>query len=702
MSRTEAIAQYHLALKEGQKYYNAHMAAHEDPYPAVLEEILGGTGTGSQSKVGTIEIPTDQIAGTVTAGRKTAFAGNMMPILSENTEFAAKWIALCNAHLSEAGIHDPITCTEYMGKFYVLEGHKRVSVLKSFNSPTIMANVTRILPAENGEPEVQAYYEFLKFYKMSSLYQVQFTRPGRYARFTELLGFEADHMWTLDERQHFSAFYARLSNVCPAQVRAQLPQKSLSEAMLGLLEVYPYEELLKDDEDGIRKKLTALLPDLRFAAQEEKPRVSTVPEIAEKGKSLVRQILDGIARPVLNIAFVHAADPEKSVWTRGHAEGAGRLEEAFGSQIRVQHYIASKDTVDEVMEKAAADQAQVIFATAPTLLAGARRIAAMHPGLKVLVCALSVPYTGVRTYYCRLYEADFVTGAVAGILSGGSPVGYIARYPILGAPAAINAFALGVRMTSPGTRVLLKWSSLPGDPLEELRAAGVKVVNGVAAGSAPYTEAWNTAVIAGDGSWKSVARDVWNWGKMYQKIVRSMLDGDWDKSDVALNYWWGMDSGVMDVKLADDLPAGITDLANILRNGLIGGTAHPFMCAMRDAGGHLRSRGDRWYTPEEIMGMNWLLEEVDGRIPDPEDLMPFSRETTGLLRLKPDEPEETETEETETEKTETEKTETGTGRTEETGETKETKKAAPEEAKGAGTKTGTGTETETGKEETEA
>ena len=64
--------------------------------------------------------------------------------------------------------------------------------------------------------------------------------------------------------------------------------------------------------------------------------------------------------------------------------------------------------------------------------------------------------------------------------------------------------------------------------------------------------------------------------------------------------------------------------------------------------------------------MNWLLEEVDGRIPDPEDLMPFSRETTGLLRLKPDEPEETEAEETETEKTETEKAETEKAETEKT------------------------------------
>ena len=40
MSISEAISQYRLALKEGLKYYNAHIAAHENPYPEVLEDLM--------------------------------------------------------------------------------------------------------------------------------------------------------------------------------------------------------------------------------------------------------------------------------------------------------------------------------------------------------------------------------------------------------------------------------------------------------------------------------------------------------------------------------------------------------------------------------------------------------------------------------------------------------------------------------------
>ena len=38
------------------------------------------------------------------------------------------------------------------------------------------------------------------------------------------------------------------------------------------------------------------------------------------------------------------------------------------------------------------------------MLCACRKIATRHPDVKVLNCALSMPYTGVRTYYSRIYE----------------------------------------------------------------------------------------------------------------------------------------------------------------------------------------------------------------------------------------------------------------------------------------------------------
>jgi hypothetical protein len=82
--------------------------------------------------VGLVEIPTELIRGTKSAGRVFSFTAGFLPLLEETTEFGSKWVSLCMANLSEEGIRDPIICYEYYGNFYVQEGNKRVSVLKHF------------------------------------------------------------------------------------------------------------------------------------------------------------------------------------------------------------------------------------------------------------------------------------------------------------------------------------------------------------------------------------------------------------------------------------------------------------------------------------------------------------------------------------------------------------------------------------------
>ena len=112
-----------------------------------------------------------------------------------------------------------------------------------------------------------------------------------------------------------------------------------------------------------------------------------------------------------------------------------------------------------------------------------------------------------------------------------------------------------------------------------------------------------------------------------------MLSGAWDTAakTEAVNYWWGMDSGALDVELSEQLPEGVRGLGEILKRELAAGTLHPFQIPIRDQNGLVRNDGSRDLSPEEIMGMDWLCENVEGEIPPFEDLLPASREMTRLL-----------------------------------------------------------------------
>ena len=165
---------YEKAYKLGKKDYQYRLMGGKKPTLQVLDDILPPKGSYSEVPLGLVKIPTDQIVGTKTAARSTAFAGNFMPILKQGTEFAEKWENLSTSHVVE-GIREPIKAYEYLNKFYVEEGNKRVSVMKFFDVSEVPGMVTRILPKRTQEKENKIYFEFLEFYEATKINYICFS-----------------------------------------------------------------------------------------------------------------------------------------------------------------------------------------------------------------------------------------------------------------------------------------------------------------------------------------------------------------------------------------------------------------------------------------------------------------------------------------------------------------------------------------------
>ena len=132
-----------------------------------------------------------------------------------------------------------------------------------------------------------------------------------------------------------------------------------------------------------------------------------------------------------------------------------------------------------------------------------------------------------------------------------------------------------------------------------------------------------------------LASPYWDWGNFYIRLVSSILHGGWEALDYknsgkAVNYWWGMRSGTVGLKLADDLPDGVRSLANILCEGIIDGTFTVFHRKYRSQDGSVESDGNRWLSPEDVLHMDWLCDCVDGSIPAYDELLPMSR---SIVRL---------------------------------------------------------------------
>ena len=620
------------AYKLGSREYRACVSRGEYPYLPILDELLPDHSKTDEVDLGILQVPAEKIVGTKTRGRSNTFARNFMPIAPDNSEFAAKWEHLCRSHLSE-GIRDPIKAYEYLNRYYVEEGNKRVSILKYFDAVTIPAHVIRILPERNGSVETELYYEYVEFYNKSRLVEVEFTKPGSYDRLQVLLGMEEDHVWTDEERSNFKSAYYRFKKVYQ-DLGGRRISATVGDALLAYLNVYGYQGLMEKGDQELRREVQQVWEDIALIQEKAPIDVKLVPE--EKSQSLISKIL-AAGEGEMRVAFVHDSSPDASSWTRGHERGREYLEETQGDKVRTQAYFhALADDPEKVIRQAIEDGNTTIFTTSPRLLPAALKVAVENPQVTVFNCSLNQSHRYIRTYYARMYEVKFIIGAVAGSMAREDLVGYLCDYPIFGQIAGINAFALGAQMVNPRARVCLEWSSVGGADaaLQRLVQRGAKLIS--SQDLVRQGDEWRMLGLyrIEDGRVDKLVRPLWQWGTYYEELLRRVRNrsaqAEYQQSGRALNYYWGLSAGVVDLMCSDRLPESAAKLADILKKSISEGLCDPFRGPLYTRDGQALE-SEKTLTPEEIINMDYLVENVDGTIPAYDALSDVGRATVDLV-----------------------------------------------------------------------
>ena len=129
---------------------------------------------------------------------------------------------------------------------------------------------------------------------------------------------------------------------------------------------------------------------------------------------------------------------------------------------------------------------------------------------------------------------------------------------------------------------------------------------------------------------------VWGWGQFYEYAIKTILSGGMQKekgSATALNYWFGLDSGVIGLNLSDKLPQGVRQMANMLTAAIKHGYIDPFERVITAQDGSIKNDGTAGFTSEQILHMDWLCENVIGSIPAFDEILPVSRKMVKELGI---------------------------------------------------------------------
>jgi basic membrane lipoprotein Med (substrate-binding protein (PBP1-ABC) superfamily) len=618
-SVNEARMEYEKALRIGKR---------EGGCPDVLDDILKEKNIMSVQGIplGVVQIPMDQIAGTKSAGRSSAFSKNFYPLLKPDSEFGSKWISLYRSHIDE-GIREPVKAYEYMNKFYIEEGNKRVSVLRYLGAVSVPGNVIRIVPPRSQDKDVQIYYQYMAFYELSGVNYIWFSQDGSFAKLQYLMGKRPDEVWTDDDKMNFSSLYTHFTDAFKEKGGEKLGVLP-GDAFLSFISLYDYDTVRHMSMTELNDKLKKFWSEFQLLKTDDSVELQMQPtEEKELKKNInIFERLFPATIPKQKVAFINLKTAKTSSWTYAHELGRMHLEEAFSDQVSTVHYDhATEECGYDLLEEAIEEGSNLIFTTSSVLLKPAVQAAIEHPEVKILNCSLNTSYRHIRTYYARMYEAKFLMGAIAGAMAENDRVGYIADYPIFGTIANINAYALGAKLVNPRVKVYLEWSTMKDhhDVEQTFRDHQVRYISGrdiIAPGKA--NRQFGLYMADEERPW-NLAMPVWHWGKFYEQMIRNIMDGSWkydDASDTSkgLNYWWGMSAGMVDVILSHHLPIGTNRLIHLLKKEICEDGLNPFSGVLYSQEGIVQKDEEKSLSPEEIINMNWLAENVIGDIPDME------------------------------------------------------------------------------------
>jgi basic membrane protein A and related proteins len=629
----EKVGQEHFdeARKLAIKEYNRSISSGQIGYLPSLEGILKDTEIVSQVDLGLIEIPLNKIVGTYTHLRSLSFARNFMPLIE--MEFRIKWSALCDAHLKE-GIRDSIKVYEYLNWFYVVEGNKRVSVLKYFDAYSVSAVVTRLIPKmdENNEA-IRLYYEFLKFNKKTGIYSIWFSKEGRYEELLTLLEkFNPPNAFFDNKYKYFEVYIYNIFRNIYISSGGEKLSITTGDALLEYIKIYGVPKKLEEEKLILRMK--EFLKELAAISNENGLDLSTTPAPSNQNKVINTLTSLVIPRKKLKIVFVYARTIEDSGWTYAHELGRLHLESVLGEHITTSYISRVPENSDaykllKILANAGND---IIFTTSPIFLNSTLKCALEFPQVKFFNCSEAHAYKHVSNYYGRTYEPRFLTGIIAGSMTKNNIIGYVATSPTPEVVSSINAFALGARMVNPYAFVKVAWTNEWNSRVKFTDAGGRLIKEGAdiicnRTLEVPHTVSHDYGVysmLCTIDSQRGVpdkylATPIWNWGIFYEKIVGNILNETFktimdmfSTSTKLINFWWGIDTGVVDLFYSKELvPPETQKLVNLMKRMIMNNNYNPFTGPIYDKEGTLKVDTDETATYEQILSMDWFVENVE-------------------------------------------------------------------------------------------
>ena len=302
------------------------------------------------------------------------------------------------------------------------------------------------------------------------------------------------------------------------------------------------------------------------------------------------------------------------------------MEAALGIKADYSELVAEGPDANRIIRDYAQKGYNLIFATSFGYMDDVMEIAAEYPETVFEHATGYKTADNVGIYDGRGYQGWYVAGMVAGKMTGTNKLGYIAPYPIPEVIRNMNAFALGARSVNPKAEVTPVWINAWVDPPKERDAAQALFDQrgrcrrprkrlqraGQTGGRTGQVRGGLQSGQQRRGAQRLVDRPHLGLGRLLHQAGEDVMNGTWTNTPV----WWGITEGLLKwLHSARRFPPTYRRWFYDKQQAIVDGAFDVFEGPINDNAGTERVAGGAAMTDEEKLGFDWLVEGVNGTIP---------------------------------------------------------------------------------------
>ena len=282
-------------------------------------------------------------------------------------------------------------------------------------------------------------------------------------------------------------------------------------------------------------------------------------------------------------AWLYFAEADDQGWTSSHDSGRQATEERLDDFQGA--FTESVDDVESVASRYAEAGYDVVFGLSAGFTDPMAAASEQYPDTAFEVASGADTGENYGAFYTKLYQARYLVGYAAGLITEDDRIGYVAANPVATVYQDINGFASGVQDANEDATIYIRWTDDWYDPgLEGENAQALIDDEDVdvmiqhqdspsAASTAADNEIWASGYAESAAEFTEdhhLTTAVFNWEEAYIPIIEAAGAGEWEAGIT----FPGIETGAVEItEFGPDVPDDIVDEVHDIRDDMQEGDA---------------------------------------------------------------------------------------------------------------------------------